>query len=126
MEIHAEFNPPSYLNEVARAEWERVRAARPGRYVAADRELLALYCQTHARLLEVNAALDAHGLTMTDPEGALVARPEADLLPTLVEQQLALCEALGLTPAPWTERTAEERPRRASPMHLLPQNGRDC
>lgn len=47
--------PPEYLNELAKKEWERI--TRIIKITTVDRACLALYCQTYSRLVEMESEL---------------------------------------------------------------------
>src|SRR3972149_8310897 len=56
--------PPARLSRAARTEWRRVMGvAPPGWLTAADREVLALYCENVARLAELER-IAREGLTV--------------------------------------------------------------
>lgn len=92
--------PPSWLGKAAKAEWRRLAKVLPnGLVTPADRQVFAQYCQSVARLAEVERAIDEHGMTFLSENGYPCQRPEVTIAKGLHQQLRGLESDLGLTPS---------------------------
>src|SRR5437660_10910772 len=73
--------PPAWLNKRAKAEWrELMRDAPPGLLTRLDRKTAALYCQTVAQIIALQAIVEEEGLTFLSEKGFVCQRPELGML----------------------------------------------
>lgn len=93
--------PPQFLNEVARQEWQRIVPAlhREGLVTHLDRVNIGAYCQVFARIVEAETAIAAEGTVITMPSGIRRANPWCGVLNTSLRQLSALSGQLGLSPS---------------------------
>lgn len=96
---------PDWLDDEAKAEWNRVEPEleRLGLLTVVDGTALAGYCQTYARWRQAEEILQKHGLTMeimTKGGGTyLQQRPEVAIAQKSLQLIKAFCAEFGLTPS---------------------------
>jgi len=96
---------PLWLDEVARAEWERLSPImeRIGLLTEADGWMLANACQEYSDILKYRKVVAEDGATYahTNVKGEknVVTRPEAILLYKAQQMLKSYCVELGLTPS---------------------------
>lgn len=92
---------PEILDPVARAEWDRIVALLAGSGVLSrvDGAALTLYCQTFSHWVEAEKSLQAKGLLIETPEGALRPSPYMGISQKAVETMHRLLVEFGLTPS---------------------------
>lgn len=88
--------PPKWLNEIAVAEWRRV--AKKGH----DPSILAAYCQSYARWVLAEQALEQHGteVVLRDDKGvvrSVVVSPQVGISNKSLDRMLKCAPLLGLT-----------------------------
>ena len=125
---------PRHLSKVAQREWRRVGKLLVGSGVmtAADRAVLALYCQAYARWVEAEEAIAAaarlppdedgaarSGLTATTPKGMVVQSVYLQIANKAMEQVKVYGAELGLTPASRTRIHVEQTEARKSLVEEL-------
>lgn len=88
---------PEWLSVAAKEEWNRVapELAAAGLLTQLDRAALAAYCQTYARYVEVQEALEREGMIIASGRPHPLCKVASDLLKHL---KVYSCE-LGFTPA---------------------------
>ncbi|HXH62644.1 MAG TPA: phage terminase small subunit P27 family [Gemmatimonadales bacterium] len=92
--------PPAWLNKRAKAIWrELMRDAPPGLLTRLDRKTAAMYCQSSARLEQVEQIIEEEGFTFMSDKGFVCQRPEAAIAKGLYGTITRLCAEMGLTPS---------------------------
>lgn len=102
-ESRSVFDPPKmpkFLKGAARKHWkELVDNLMKHRLInELDADILAMYCQTYARWLDADHALEQEGMFQNTPNGYVQYRPEFTAWRDLTAQALKLASQLGLTP----------------------------
>lgn len=95
---------PAFLDDAARAEWERLipDLVRWGLFSAMDLGPLAGYCAMHASFVKAKAACDAEGDTYeTEGKHGVMrrVRPEFMVMAEALRQMRMIGSEFGLTPA---------------------------
>jgi len=93
---------PAHLNDVARAEWERIapQLAAAGVLTQADRAALAGYCVAWARWVEAEEKVRASGLLLKDKDsGKLFKNPFLAIANEALAQMRGFASEFGLSPA---------------------------
>lgn len=106
---------PDWLNEDARAEWERIvpELVTMNLLTRVDRAALACYCQAWATFKAAQAEIDAHGLTMTaGDQGFLMQRPEVAIANKAMQQIKLFAAEFGFTPSARTSIKVGEPPKK--------------
>jgi P27 family predicted phage terminase small subunit len=94
--------PPEWLGDDAKALWrETVDLDRQASHLLCplDHAILSVYVTAVIDLRELQAFIDQHGMTYTNEDGVLCARPEAELKFEFSNTLLEAAKALGFTPA---------------------------
>lgn len=92
--------PPAWLNKGAKLEWKRVMKEAPrGLLTRLDRQVVAMYCQTTARIQELEGIVDEQGYTFMSEKGFVIQRPEMGMLKNLYGIQTRLCAEMGFSPS---------------------------
>lgn len=93
--------PPDHLNDIAKAEWNRISEIllRLGLLTTLDRAALAAYCTTYARWIEAEEALKKTGPIVRSPNGHPILSPYLVVANRALEQMRAFMIEFGLTPA---------------------------
>jgi P27 family predicted phage terminase small subunit len=105
--------PPSFLNEYARQEWDRLALTLHsiGTLAEVDQAVFAAYCQAYARWrqaeedLERMAQVDpsTHAVVLRTKEGNLFLNPLLGAANTLRRDMQRLAAEFGLTPSARTQ-----------------------
>lgn len=92
---------PSWLEDEAKKEWERVGAIleQYGLLTEMDMAAFAGYCQAFARWKEAEEFLTQHGPMLRTPNGYLQQVPQVSIAQTNMKIMLRFCEQFGLTPS---------------------------
>ena len=91
---------PAHLGSYAKAVWKRVVSAMPpGLYTAAERELLAAYCEAADMHKRAVLAIREGGEICTGQGGALYQNPWVSILNRQAQLLATLGTRLGLDPA---------------------------
>lgn len=97
---------PEHLDKEAKGYWKNLTAllADMGLLSKADGDMLAMYCQSLARLRQCEAAVNEHGLTYTKyaPDGTvsmIKIRPEQQMAKELYAVVMRLGREFGLSPS---------------------------
>jgi P27 family predicted phage terminase small subunit len=101
--------PPEWLNEIARAEWDRVIGTlyTAGLMSELDRAALCAYCTAWARYVKAELALAAmadedttnSGLTITTANNNVIQHPMLGIARRAKADMLRAAKEFGLTPA---------------------------
>lgn len=93
--------PPTTMSREGKAEWSRVVPGlqRLDLLKEEDRGTLVAYCETWSRFLAATKILNREGLTMTNPVGMLVARPEVSIAQNASRELRAFSNLFGLSPS---------------------------
>jgi P27 family predicted phage terminase small subunit len=94
--------PPSDLDDEARAEWERIVPGLDelGLLTPTHRAALAAYCDCWSTYCRAVRQVRAEGLTVVSPRSRVVHRnPAVGIAAEARTQLLAFCARFGLTPA---------------------------
>jgi P27 family predicted phage terminase small subunit len=94
--------PPEWLDEVAKAEWERVipDLAEMGVLSRADRPALAAYCTAWSRWVEAEGMVKKFGTIVKSPEkGFPMKSPYLSIADQALETMRKLLVEFGLTPS---------------------------
>ena len=94
-------DPPDYLDETARQEWERVfpELYRLGIATTVDRVALAAYCQAFSDWIAASEAAAANPRVIETPNGALQSSPFVTQARQARADVVALANQFGFTPA---------------------------
>ncbi len=96
---------PSYLSDVAKAEWRRTgkRLLAMGIMTELDSSALAAYCQAYARWVEAEEMLNKHGVLwkLNDKDGIAMFNqsPYLSIANKALEQMQKLLVEFGMTPS---------------------------
>jgi len=92
---------PADMPPRATKEWRKVLGVLVEQRKIADHELpiVEAYCRVVAHIVDCEAAIREHGLTMISPAGEVKRRPETTLLKEYHATLARLAGELGLTPA---------------------------
>jgi P27 family predicted phage terminase small subunit len=93
--------PPAHLNDLAKAEWDRLapKLAQLGLISELDRAALATYCCAYARWVEAEQAMSKTGPVIRYPNGSPGFSPYWTVSNKAVEQMKSILTEFGLTPA---------------------------
>lgn len=102
-EVEASPEPPEcpdWLNDEARAEWERVipQLAESRLLARIDRAALVCYCQAWAKLREAHEIIDREGSTFSTDKGYVVKHPAVTMANEAADQIRKFACEFGLTP----------------------------
>jgi P27 family predicted phage terminase small subunit len=92
---------PDWLEDEAKAEWERTGKvlAQTGVLTEVDTTAFAGYCQAYARWKEAEEYLTENGSIVRTPNGYLQQVPQVSIAQTNLKIVLKFCEQFGLTPS---------------------------
>ena len=92
---------PDWLEDEAKAEWERMSAVLENMGMLTDMDMVAFagYCQAYARWREAEEFLSQHGSIVRTPNGYLQQVPQVSIAQTNLKIVLKFCEQFGLTPS---------------------------
>jgi P27 family predicted phage terminase small subunit len=92
---------PTWLNEVACGEWDRIAPIlfHLGVLTEADGTALAGYCQAFSTWKSAAEDIEANGLTFDTNTGVTHANPACAILSTALNQIKAFSQEFGLTPS---------------------------
>ncbi|GAA4688024.1 phage terminase small subunit P27 family [Streptomyces youssoufiensis] len=93
--------PPGWLPEEARAEWERVvpELARLDLLKPADRSALTAYCLTWDRLVQAQREIEADGSVLATNSQGRVRHPAVAVIEAASKELRAWAGEFGLTPS---------------------------
>src|SRR4051812_12160889 len=93
--------PPPHLNDVARAEWDRVAPLlkEMGTIALIDMATLAGYCVNFARWVEAELAVAEQGVIVRSPNGYPVQNPFLSVANRAAREMKAFGEQFGASPA---------------------------
>ena len=99
---------PDWLEDEAKAEWERISGVLEDMGVLTEADTLAFagYCQAYARWREAEEYLSKHGSTFTTPSGYVQQVPQVSIAHTNLNIMLKFCTEFGLTPSARSRITA--------------------
>lgn len=109
---------PIWLKGKARQEWKRIapELRRMGLLTIVDRVALTAYCQTYARWLEAEEAVEKKGMTFVTEKGYIQQRPEVGVAQKSLLLIKAFATEFGLTPASRTRISVSRKPEAKDPM----------
>ena len=92
---------PSWLNDEAKAEWERLadKMVNLGTLTEMDMAAFAGYCQSYARWKEAEEFIEKHGTIVKTPSGYWQQVPQVSIAQTNLKVMLKFCSEFGLTPS---------------------------
>ncbi len=92
---------PSYLGDVAKAEWRRLVRELDGTGLLSglDRDVLAAYCQAYSLWVEAVEAIQRYGTMVKSPNGFPMQSPYLAVLNKQAEIMHRLGSELGLSPS---------------------------
>jgi P27 family predicted phage terminase small subunit len=93
--------PPEWLPEEARDEWDRVvpELTRLELLKPIDRAVLTAYCLTWARMVQAYMDVASGNLTTKGSQGQLVKHPSVMVLESATRELRALAAEFGMTPS---------------------------
>jgi P27 family predicted phage terminase small subunit len=103
-ESRSVFDPPKmpkFLKGAAKKHWNELVESLGNRHKIIndlDADVLAVYCQTYARWLDADAALDEFGMYQVTPNGYRQSSPEFTTWQSLSNMIFKQASKLGLTP----------------------------
>lgn len=94
-------NCPSWLDDVAKAEWKRVikDLEGAGLITLIDRSALAAYCQAFSRWKHAEDIVKREGLTMATESGYVMQHPAVGIANSALELMRKFMSEFGMTPA---------------------------
>ena len=92
---------PDWLEEDAKAEWERLAPTLTQMGVLTEADLLAFagYCQAYARWREAEEFISQHGSIFQTPSGYVQTVPQVSIAHTNLKIMQSFCSEFGLTPS---------------------------
>lgn len=98
--VDAKITCPAYLDDSARAEWDRItpQLEALGILDACDEAAIAIYCDAHSRWLEARKTIAEHGVVTETALGGLKSNPAVSACREAAQQMLAILEQFGCTP----------------------------
>ena len=87
-------NPPTFLDEVAKAEYKRLIVLLADGISALDENILASYCATYSAIVACQKAINADGVVMAENK----INPAVKQMDALTKTLRSLANDLGLTP----------------------------
>ena len=92
---------PSWLNDEAKAEWNRLvdKMVELGTLTEMDMAAFAGYCQSYARWKEAEEFIEKHGTIVKTPSGYWQQVPQVSIAQTNLKLMLKFCSEFGLTPS---------------------------
>ena len=93
---------PEHLDEVAKAEWERMAKAMhaAGVLTKADRAVMAAYCESWSLYVRASVDVQTYGTVLVSPKSGLpFASPHLNVMTTAMKQLRAYAVELGLSPS---------------------------
>lgn len=92
---------PVWLDDIARAEWERVipELERMGVMTPVDSMLLASYCRAYSQWVKCELQVEADGLMIAGPQGNPVLHPAARHAAKLLQEVRKAASEFGFSPA---------------------------
>ncbi len=96
-----DLTPPSHLNAVAKAEWDRVTAElrAVGMITAIDRAALGAYCATYARWAKAEERIAAGAELVVTPNKSVQQSPWVGIANRALELMHRYLTEFGMTPA---------------------------
>ena len=94
-------NCPDWLEEEAKAEWERLAVPMHNLGLLTELDLapFAVYCQAYARWKEAEEFITQHGTIVKTPSGYWQQVPQVSIAQTYLKVMNRFAEQFGLTPA---------------------------
>ena len=92
---------PAWLEEEAKAEWERLAVPMHnlGLLTELDMAAFAVYCQAYARWKEAEEFITQHGSIFKTPSGYVQQVPQVSIAQQNLKIMQSFCSEFGLTPA---------------------------
>ena len=92
---------PAWLEEEAKAEWERLAVPMHnlGLLTELDMAAFAAYCQAYARWKEAEEFITQHGTIVKTPSGYWQQVPQVSIAQTYLKMMQKSAEQFGLTPS---------------------------
>lgn len=115
-------NCPDWLDDIAKAEWERVAKQLEdlGILTKVDMAAFAGYCVAYARWKEAEEFITKHGTIVKTPSGYWQQVPQVSIAQTYLKVMLKFCEQFGLTPSARSRIVADKNTTdNIDPMELL-------
>jgi P27 family predicted phage terminase small subunit len=93
--------PPTWLTGAAATKWRRLapELLKHGLFSTADRDALAVYCQTFAQWREAEAEIKKHGMVVKGRDGGPVTSPYVGIRDRARVYLLRWWEQFGMTPS---------------------------
>lgn len=102
---------PGHLDEIAKAEWERLAKAMgaAGVLTLADRAVMAGYCEAWSLSVRASREVQKHGTVLVSPKTGLpFASPHVNILSMALKQMKTFAAEMGLSPSSRSGITAVE------------------
>lgn len=94
------FRVPSWLDNIAKTEWKRIREIIDlNTFNEMDLKALEAYCQAYAKWKRCETTLMKEGYTFTTPKGYVQQRPEVSISNNALNDMQSIAKELGFTPA---------------------------
>ena len=92
---------PDWLEDEAKAEWERLAPSLEAMGVLTTADLMAFagYCQAYARWREAEEFISRHGSIFQTPSGYVQQVPQVSIAQQNLRIMQSFCSEFGLTPA---------------------------
>jgi P27 family predicted phage terminase small subunit len=117
---------PAHLDERARAKWAEVVALLDalGTLSRSDRDLIALYCESHSRYVLACEQLTKPGDHWYETDkGALMNHPWFNIRSNLAKDLIRIAAELGLTPSARSRVASNTKEKAANPLDQLIMEG---
>lgn len=118
---------PKELSPDAKREWRRIapELARLGLLTRIDGTMLALYCDSYARWLEAQQAVQKFGAVIKSPSGFPMQSPYLAIANKALDQMRQLLQEFGMSPSSRTRVSVVPMPDPADKWAGLLTNGID-
>lgn len=94
------YRVPSWLDNMAKTEWKRVRELLDhDRFNELDLKALEAYCQAYSKWKRCEIILMKEGYTFKTPKGYVQQRPEVSISRDAFTSMQSIAKELGFTPA---------------------------
>ena len=92
---------PAYLDEVAKAEWDRLAPILVRMKVLSEADYIALasLCQTFSTMVKAQEQLTKSGILLKTQSGYVQQSPLIGIVNSCTEKIVTLCREFGLTPS---------------------------
>lgn len=117
---------PETLNDLARAEWDRitVELVKAGMLTNLDRAALALYCQTWAIWIEAEERVKTKGRVFVSKSGHPLLNPWHSIATKAFGDLKAIASEFGLTPSARSRIDIDTTTEKADPLTLFTEERR--